>query len=677
MRNLIAIIYLIAILPWQPVRAMTDADRQDVPFRNWIKNSGFENGLSNWTVTTDTLTLTAGTSKQARGKSYLTWNSAGASRVLTHETVTVDEAMKGADVLCGFQITTASGTATHLVRIYDGTNVLASATVTSSTLPTWSYVTVPSPSSGTLQCQLISVAADEPSIDVTDSYMGRNYLISDVAQPVFVGSGYITGSGCAPARTSTTIGAFSTSAGCPGPTVSSNPGPGTLQTTDVDLPRFTFNSLPPGNYRAVATFYGYASTSGQSACFALYDGTTTSRNTCNVSAAASRGSAITVEALFTYTNTANISFEVYGAGASGAVNIDAANGPPTQDIVFTLYRFPSAPEQGFRPDIGPSSWAGYHDKTCSFARTNTSYGDPTADTTCVFTETLNRNFGTVTSYKSGSDFLPGIVFTPTRTGFYWVCWNLGFSQSNTNALSFRLYDGTTQISSYSTEGGASGARARTGSVCGMYNVTSIASKTLRIETKSSANSVTIDPHPTGGEISVEWQIMAMDFGMNVPLLLSKYAYNGSVTSTSCAGWTLTSTSYTDFAGDADCDLTATNNSNFGTVVSSGGATETPGLTFNPPIIGLYYVCVTPGILGSGAAGTALSVRLTDGTTQIAEADEDQPVVSYVENIPLCGIWNATSTASTTIKIQGKASTGSVSIRRDTAAQMFQWNIFKL
>lgn len=674
MRNLILLLYFFS---FSVFGQLTDVHRQDLPFKNWIKNSGYENQLSNWTVTTDTLVLTTGTSKQERGKSYLTWNSAGASRVLTHEAVTVDEGMKGNDVLCGYQITTASGTATHFVRVYDGTNVLASATVTSSTLPTWTYVTVPAPSSGTIQCQLVSVNADEPSIDITSSYMGRNYLISDVSQAVFVGSAYIAGTAsCSWVRTSTTIGAYGTDTDCPGPTVLSNPGPGTIQTTDADLPRFTVNSLPPGNYHVEMSFTAYGTTAGETDCYAIYDGTTTSKNTCQIIQANSRGAAVTISYDFTYTTTANISYEIYTASTANNSNLENNAGPPAEAVKFNIYRYPSVSEQAFRPDQGPSRWSGYNvAASCSWAVTNTSYTDFTADADCNLVERTNVNFGTVTNVGGGAAETPGIVFTPTRVGGYYVCALVrGEGATTGQQYSYKLWDGTTTIAESSFDA-ASGGQGLVTPVCGIYNATSIASKSLSIQGKGSSGAITIGDTTSIGVI--EWSIVATDFSMNVPLLLSKYAYNGSVTSTSCAGWTLTSTSYADFAGDADCDLTATNNINFGTVISSGGATETPGITFTPPVTGMYYVCVTPGILGSGAAGTALSVRLTDGTTQIAEADEDQPVVSYVENIPLCGLWNATSTSSTTIKIQGKASTGSVSIRRDTAAQMFQWNIFKL
>lgn len=654
---------------------LSDVQRQDIPFRNWIKNPGFENALSNWTVTTDSLTITAGTSKQARGKSYLTWNSAGASRVLTHETVTVDEAMKGADVLCGYQITVASGTATHLVRIYDGTSVLASATVTSSTLPTWTYVTVPSPSSGTLQCQLVSVAADEPSIDVTEAYMGRNYLISSVSQASLFGRTTIPGAASCNwvGTNSTTYNTYPTDTDC-GTIVNTQ-----YATSATKIPQITFASMPPGVYRIVATFTGDVSAVDIGCGYRFSDGTNTTSPTSGGNPPGSAGNATvgrTIEGILTYTSgqaATTINLQAATTSGSGTCNI---NEPALSSFEIAVYRFPNTEEQAFRSDQGPSSWSGYHKSaSCTLTRTNAAYGDPLGDADCDLVERTNRNFGTVIS-TGGATETAGITFTPTRTGQYRVCAIVSVALSTTgNDVGLKLWDGTTTIA----EGGYTSPGNGYGQIvplCGKINVNSIASTSFSIQAKSSAGAITIPG--SGQEIgAIEWTVEATDFSMSTPLLLSKYAYNGSVTSTSCAGWTVTSTSYADFAGDADCDLTAVNNSNFGTVVSSGGATETPGLVFTPPVAGLYYVCVTPGVQGSGAAGTAYSLRLWDGTTEIAQGDEDQPTTGYVQNIPLCGLYNAATTAQVTLKIQGKASTGTIVIRRDNGAQMFQWNIFKI
>src|SRR6185312_12571922 len=72
----------------------------------------------------------------------------------------------------------------------------------------------------------------------------------------------------------------------------------------------------------------------------------------------------------------------------------------------------------FRPDQVANSWSGYHDGTCSWSFTGSSFADPSDDGTCAFVERNNSNFGTVTSFGAKK---PGIVFTPSRAGRYYVC----------------------------------------------------------------------------------------------------------------------------------------------------------------------------------------------------------------------------------------------------------------
>lgn len=691
MRSLITALTLVLFftvqLPWLPARAQIaeDTHRQDLTFRNMIPNPGFENGKAGWTVTGgDTFSVTSSsTSTKELGKSYATWDSAGAGRVFAHVTtiITSDDSNAGKNSICSANIAVPSGTATHILRVLDGSsNILTSTTITSSTLPTESYVTFIMPASGTqVQCQVISVAANEPSINMYSFWMGQNYLITNVSQATLVASGYIAGTancGDGWTRTSATLGAVATDASCPGPTVETNVGPGTLQTTDTDLPKFTVNSLPSGIYKVTITGTQYSSiATGNRVSAAVNDGTTTSGETSYMTdGQASSGREIVIVGVFNYTTTANRTFEVYTSSTTGATQFyhETAAAP----MRFTIERFPSTPEQAFRPDQGPSSWSGYHKSaSCTLTRTNAAYGDPAGDADCDLVERTNRNFGTVSS-TGGATETAGITFTPTRTGQYRVCAIVSVALSTTgNDVGLKLWDGTTTIA----EGGYTSPGNGYGTIvplCGKININSIASTSFSIQAKSSAGALTI-PGSSQQIGAIEWTVEATDFSMNTPVLTSSYAYTGSVTSTLCAGWTVTNTAYTAFAGDADCDLTQISNENFGTVISAGGATETPGITFNPPVIGKYWICASTGLLTGGAAGTAIALQLYDGTNQLAELNADEPVTSYVVPMTLCGIYNATSTSSATISLRGKSSTNTCNLRADNAANILYWSIFKL
>jgi hypothetical protein len=171
-------------------------------------------------------------------------------------------------------------------------------------------------------------------------------------------------------------------------------------------------------------------------------------------------------------------------------------------------------------------WSGYHDSTCSWARTNTAYGDPTADTTCTLTQTVNTNFGTVTSALSGSDKLPGIVFTPPRTGTLLVC-TPSYAAPNVTAvaasLGIQLTDGTTVLSE-SVETGLVSTSFQGFLTCSTYRATAGVSTTLKLQPKASAGQITIGGN--GGH-AIEWSMFYIDQQLPMPLLLNTVTSSSS------------------------------------------------------------------------------------------------------------------------------------------------------
>jgi hypothetical protein len=67
--------------------------------------------------------------------------------------------------------------------------------------------------------------------------------------------------------------------------------------------------------------------------------------------------------------------------------------------------------------------------------------------------------------------------------------------------------------------------------------------------------------------------------------------------------------------DATCSLVQKNNSNFGTVSTSGNVS--PAIVFTPARVGRYYVCANVS-LNTGTANADVVARLSDGTTTIYE-----------------------------------------------------------
>lgn len=169
-----------------------------------------------------------------------------------------------------------------------------------------------------------------------------------------------------------------------------------------------------------------------------------------------------------------------------------------------------------------ASWSGFHASDCSWARTNTAYGDPTADSACTLTESTNAGFGTVTSAVSGSDKLPGLVFTPPQTGKLMVC-TPSYAAPNITAVAatigIQLTDGTTVIAE-SVQTGLVSTSYQGFLTCSQYIIASLSPVTIKLQSKASAGTITIGGN--GGH-AVEWALFYIDeplptASVSVPLL---------------------------------------------------------------------------------------------------------------------------------------------------------------
>lgn len=128
-------------------------------------------------------------------------------------------------------------------------------------------------------------------------------------------------------RTNTVLGAFTADADAPGPTVETNYGPGTLQTTDANLPRFTVNDLPAGEYE-VTVDASVDNSAGGVENIAINDGTDTRGTIKHPAQGTGQALVFHCSAAFKYTHAgvANKTFEVFGAISTGAVSISLVSG---------------------------------------------------------------------------------------------------------------------------------------------------------------------------------------------------------------------------------------------------------------------------------------------------------------------------------------------------------------
>lgn len=552
---------LLLITPTMSLAAVSEPDRATMAPRNVLLNPGAENGKVTWAVSTGS--FTASTSTPLAGNASFVWDATASTQTLSTATTT-PEWLKGQNAVASCQVRCASGTCTHTFQPLVGGVAASTTTITSSTTGsprvTANFI---APTSGAIGLQFVA-NADEPSLKIDGCIITRadEWNISQVSQASLYGTlTYPATTSCAWNTTSGSFADFSADADCTAsPTVS-----GGISAPATKIPAARALNLPAGNYMVVAN--GEIGTTGGVADYRgirIYDGTTAGAHvTANTSG--SGGSFLSsIVAYFNYTTAqSSVTFSIQGYSSSGS-NIRIQNdGTP---LTFTVYRFPSSSEIAARVDTVANSWNGFHDSTCSWARTNTAYGDPTADATCTLTERKNRNFGTVTSYLSGSDKLPGIVFTPVRSGFYWICTRFGSINGSTGALGYRLTDGTNVIFELND---SSQTTYKSQMGCGIYEAASVSSKTLRLESKASASSATISTE--AGTPSVEWTIFSLDHSFPSPILFSA---NCSVRLDTGNGYGATGTAirrYTNSTTTGNC-ITYADNSNSGmslTINSSG------------------------------------------------------------------------------------------------------------
>lgn len=168
------LVFVTVLNPIVAGAALSDFDRQEIPFKNWLApyNSGFESSKAKWTASGGTFTAVTSGSNLLVGKGSATWDGSSASQTLTSQTITIEKGYYGQNCEAGIVAQVPSGTATHTVEAYDGTNILASATIVSSTTPRLNTVNFPCPQSGTVALRLVTVASDEPLIAVDDAYLG-------------------------------------------------------------------------------------------------------------------------------------------------------------------------------------------------------------------------------------------------------------------------------------------------------------------------------------------------------------------------------------------------------------------------------------------------------------------------------------------------------------------------
>ncbi len=491
-----------------------NVENQEMVHQNMLsgKGAGFEYGVADWTASGGTLAAVTSGSNLLSGRGSATWDSSAASQTLKSALISIPKGLYGASGMIRCKSQTPSGVATHKIQVYDGTNVIGEQTLASLTTPVNQTVNFIFPSSGSIQIQFTSVAADEPLIAVDDCYIGSATNLSEVSQAEVYGTQLVPGaSNCSQTLALAAWTQVPVDADCGTPVLT-----GYADTTAGKRPAISFPSLPPGKYEIEIQFER-DSVAGDSGCsYSITDGTTIG---APVGDYGSIPYANIVKHIFEYTTAQSaktFALQVYNSSGAGDCVVRAASGS-ISSYYAVAKRFPTSSQTVYSPDTFSSSWAGYHaySASCLWSRTNTAFGDFTGDADCNLVETVNQNFGSVTSY-GGATEQPGLVFTPIRSGLYEICAEGQFYNSASAFSALRLTaDGSTQIAAQALD-------MVTGTytpfkLCGFHRVSSTSQVSIRLEGRSSSGTLNIGGSSSAGQNVVEWTIKQIEQAIPAPV----------------------------------------------------------------------------------------------------------------------------------------------------------------
>lgn len=613
-----ALAVLIATLPAHAF--LNDVGKTQVWNKNLLVNGGFENGKAKWTASGGTFTTT--TSSPMIGKVHATWDSSSASQTLTSTAVAIPAGMLGRNGAASCLITVASGSATHTLEAYDGTNILASASITSNTAPTRTSVNFIFPSSGSISLRLVSVAADEPSIAIDDCYVGpaEGYNISSVSQATFVGGMENAGAAsCIYSQNSSSgISNFvdlGTGTSCAAWTVVSN-GPGTISAQGTNDHRLVYTNMPPGHYKFELDGIFIKGGAATGACsWRLSDGTNTyqAQGTGNNAAQEHYTPGLNFHVTVITAQTKTYTLQAADSISSGGCQwFNNANYPAS----WKVYRFPTTQEQAYTADVvnwrvdanisGANISLGSSARTAYVTPNNASLtltqnsGSASVGISCSST---NDNTVGSTTCSAGSEE-PGIVVNVPRAGTVEVCYDfshlVSHSSSSTIFATFQAVRTANGSQTIAEEGKArvySGASTSAAGfthplphkVCGQFNVPSAGKHTFRLMYEMPAATITThtivaDADANNGQRDIHVTAKYIDQSFPAPNILNQVTtpVSGGVRVASAYVTTAGAVSLED--GDwisGNCAMSGTNSSLATCTLVAGTFSATPKCVISP------------------------------------------------------------------------------------------------
>lgn len=575
--------------------------------QNRLANPGFEGGTTGWTASAGS--FTASVSVFSGGLQGGSWDDSASAQTLSGTAISlasgVGVAGRNGAFSCNFRCT--SGTCTHLMQAYDGTNVLSSTQITSSSGAfVRTSINFTFPTSGTLTPRLLS-QQDDGNVVLDDCYFGAADGLNLMAGSV-----------------DTSFKSYSLTIGG----TTSAPTKGTITRDEARYARVGDSLLIHYDFEQSAA----GSAGSGTYLFPLPSGLTIDTTKQSVgdsnqsqfivgNAAESDGSTRYLGNVIAY-NASNLAIAVMNEGNSiNLIGSGSRNLGNTNEKYSFQARVPItgwSAETAFRPDVVAQSWSGYHGSDCLWAVTQTTYAaDFPIDASCTFTERKNTNFGTVTSANDGTpgNNLPGIDFTVSAVKTYWVCAMVTYrADATTSSGALEVINGSGTV--ISDRGGSSGGGSNRLpiSLCGLYTA-SVGSNRLKIRGKVDSNAIDIDTSSTSPTATIEWSLVAVDQSIPAPLLV------GSVTSNSSGLERVE-------RAKVNCDASSSIVSQSGTWLSAIGNRSTAActITIAANIFSAEPTCVLTVEAGTVQATSVDMTSSTAGTIYGASADYDANLI---------------------------------------------------
>ena len=601
--------FILALIPTKSLGQWVDAERQELAIRNLLQNSnpGFENGLATWVASGGSTAKVTSGSNLLDDKASMTWDASASGDWIRSQLVTIPNGLKGRNGLARIKTMVPSGTATTLIQVYDGTNVIAQASMASTTTPSFQDVNFIFPSSGSIAIRAYA-QANEPLTVFDSAFIGDavNYL--NVAQASFFGAAnWIAVANCTWDVSSTSFSNYSADTDCTTPTGSNLEGFASAPGTKI--PAIVFSSMGPGRYYIVATgiFLKAGTTSSSRACWRFSDGTNTSQSSCVQPSATTTqaGTGSVIGELNYTTSQSNVTIQLQGltdGAAESAQIVNNSNATTNTGLKISVYKFPSSTQlaqkpdainwrvdaniSGANPSLGTSTVSSYTEITDTGLTLTQNTGSDTTQIACA-----SGTASTGTTCSSAESV--GIAFNIPWAGSYRACTGfthrISLGAGGSVDAYFQIVETTNTSSGVTQTGktrfGSSLTVASTGQnkpifFCSDFYFSSAGQKTLRLEyTQTTGATVSLDDllidgsSGAAGDRDLHWIVTPLNGQAQAAPIVNSVtsSYSGSTrierykigTTTSC---TISSTSDTGAsganAGTGRCAIT------FGTPFSS-------------------------------------------------------------------------------------------------------------